>query len=69
MPKRKPNRSREEIIDHYKNKIRKLERKIHKLQISGLSSDASDNDDIIEFDAEDFMEAGIYPTYILRCVK
>lgn len=59
MPKRKTSRSREEDINHYKNKIRKLERKIRARQISSSES-ISDLEEAVVLQDED-IGAGIYP--------
>ncbi|KAJ8733652.1 hypothetical protein PYW07_014203 [Mythimna separata] len=52
MPKRKNSRSREEDINHYKNKIKKLERKIRDRQISASES-VSDLEEAIVLHDED----------------
>lgn len=56
MPKRKSSRSREENINHYKKKIKKLERKIREQQ-SSISASETEQDVVL---LEEEMGPGIY---------
>lgn len=67
MPKRKNSRSLEEDINHYKHKIRKLERKIRDRQVSSSES-VSDLEEAVVLQDVD-IGAGIYLLINLKVIS